>query len=111
MTSAASRADNDSGNVWVAEHEPDGSSADRHVITCAHDADALRSIQQAGGRGGVVIARTGVGVGEYPAVEDARGEHRDATPLAGREQEWWLCGRFLRMRDQFPDRDRARGDV
>jgi hypothetical protein len=70
----------------VAEDEADGGSADRHTITCAYGADALRSIQQADGRRRVVIGRTRARFGQYPAVEDARGEYRDATPLAGREQ-------------------------
>ena len=70
----------------MAENEADGGSADGHSVTCAHRADALRLIQHVGGRRRVVIGRAWAGSGQYPAVEDARGEYRDAAPLAGREQ-------------------------
>jgi hypothetical protein len=76
-----------SGIRRSAASSPNNSGGtDRHTVTCAHGADALRSIYQVGGRRRVVVRRTGARIGQYPAVEDARGEHRDAAPSAGREQ-------------------------
>ena len=70
------------GHGGVAQHEMQRGGADRHAVAGAYGADPLRPLQQAFRRGRVVVGRAGAGVGENPAVEDARGEDRDAPLLA-----------------------------